>query len=88
MGGLGKDYKAIATALDELDRADRARRAAQVAYEAADRAVLAAVGTAVGPGPGLEDDQLALMSDSMHEQLERFAKGHGIEDVRRWKPTR
>ena len=35
MGGLGKAYKAIATALDELYRADRARSAAQVAYAAA-----------------------------------------------------
>lgn len=65
----------IVDALAELDRADRARLGAQIAYEAAERAVFAAIGRSVGPGAtGIDDaafEEYQPLADAADE-LDRF----------------
>lgn len=72
---------AIVAALAELDRADRARVGAEIAYEAAERAVFAALGRAIGPGEiGLDDtafEEYEPLAEAADE-LDLFLRDRGV----------
>jgi hypothetical protein len=74
----------ITTALEELDRADRGRLAAQLAYEAAERAVFAAIGREIGPVPGvqgLDVDIPGLMPETPEsDALDHFLSERSLEN--------